>query len=150
MPSGWKPNELAGFVVLNTVRVVNISPQAWLEISPGGPSRCWNRQADRKPMGPLLTLNVLDNCGQLWPTRIEPRLHCVGITIRPVRGVWTVRLSHIPTHFFSSFNWSQHRQDQLNDENLSNFIKCFFRKSTQPKEIFAAVEKRQCLNLTSA
>ena len=44
-----------------------------------------------------LTLNVLGDCGSSRPTRVEPRLHCVGIEWQ-VRGRCVGSAAHSPLH----------------------------------------------------
>ena len=45
----------------------------------------------------LLTLNVPSDCGSSRPTRVEPRLHCVGIEWQ-VRGRCVDSAAHPPLH----------------------------------------------------
>ena len=45
----------------------------------------------------LLTLNVPSDCGSSRPTRVEPRLHCVGIEWQ-VRGRCVGSAAHSPLH----------------------------------------------------
>ena len=45
----------------------------------------------------LLTLNVPGDCGSSRPTRVEPRLHCVGIEWQ-VRGRCVGSAAHSPLH----------------------------------------------------
>ena len=45
----------------------------------------------------LLTLNMPGDCGSSQPTRVEPRLHCVGIEWQ-VRGRCVGSAAHSPLH----------------------------------------------------
>ena len=45
----------------------------------------------------VLTLNVPGDCGSSRPTRVEPRLHCVGIEWQ-VRGRCVASATHSPLH----------------------------------------------------
>ena len=45
----------------------------------------------------MLTLNVPGDCGSSRPTRVEPRLHCVGIEWQ-VRGRCVGSAAHSPLH----------------------------------------------------
>ena len=45
----------------------------------------------------VLTLNVPGDCGSSRPTRVEPRLHCVGIECQ-VRGRCVGSAAHSPLH----------------------------------------------------
>ena len=47
--------------------------------------------------GCYLTLNVPSDCGSSRPTRVEPRLHCVGIEWQ-VRGRCVGSAAHSPLH----------------------------------------------------
>ena len=49
----------------------------------------------------ILTLNVPGDCESSRPTRVEPRLHCVGITWQ-VRGRCVGSAAHSPLHAIAS------------------------------------------------